>query len=179
MTPRVRRLLTSLLSQLTLQPRTSGSEVRCEEVRISGLSSTTHIYMVSSCPTQYQDSLTERRCRRDVSSDYSYHLDIPVTSLATGRVYRNIFCAVCHQDGDSVAQQKISVRCDNLDLADLCLSRQDLTAEKRYVPGTLRWETRLGPQENCTDQLYVIKVCQMNLVTNDYPRVHLYNNQGI
>ena len=83
MTPRVRRSLTSLLSQLTLQPRTSGSEVRCEEVRISGLSSTTHIYMVSSCPTQYQDSLTERRCRRDVSSDYSYHLDIPVTSLTT------------------------------------------------------------------------------------------------
>ena len=83
---------------------------------------------------------------------------------------------VCHQDGDSVAQQKISVRCDNLDLADLCLSRQEITAEKHYVPGTLRWETRLGPQENCTDQLYVIKVCQMNLVINDYPRVQQPRN---
>ena len=62
--------------------------MRCEEVRTSGLLTTTHIYMISSCPSLYRDTPTERRCRRDLSSDYSYHLDIPVTSLATGRVYR-------------------------------------------------------------------------------------------
>ena len=56
-----------------------------------------------------------------------------------------------------MAQQKISVRCDNQELADLCLSREELTAEESYVPGTLRWETRLGPGDNCTDQLYVVK----------------------
>ena len=71
---------------------------------------------------------------------------------------RNLYCAQCHGDGASVGQQRISVRCDNTELADQCLPRHQLTAEQHYVPGTLSWQTNIGPADNCTDQFYVIKV---------------------
>ena len=52
---------------------------------------------------------------------------------------RNIYCAECHADRDNLARQKISMRCDGLDLADMCgLQREDLTAESQYVPRYLR-----------------------------------------
>ena len=59
-------------------------------MRTSGLLTSSHIYMVSSCPPGYQDRRTEARCRRKVSEDYTYtyHMDLPVASLQTGRVYR-------------------------------------------------------------------------------------------
>ena len=53
--------------------------------------------------------------------------------------FRNIFCAECHGDRDNLAKQKISLRCDSLDLADQCgLEQEDLMAESNYIPGHLR-----------------------------------------
>ena len=112
--------------------------------------------------------------RRAGAGRYTHLLDIPVTSLDTGLVYRcplsarldvvfvtfapllllchktdknasvcrNIFCALCHGDAARLADQSVSVACDNWDLAQQCgLATRQLLRAGRYLPRHLRWDT--------------------------------------
>ena len=58
-------------------------------MRISGLLLERQIYMISSCPPGYPDTQTRERCGRSDREDYTYLMDIPVSSLTTGQVYRS------------------------------------------------------------------------------------------
>lgn len=136
---------------------TSG-HLTCEEVRVSGLLASRHVFMVTSCPRHFRGppSVAAQCARRPVGSGlYSYSLDIPVTSAASGRVYANLYCAQCHEDAGDLRPQRLSVRCDNTELASQCgLASPDLMTPASYVRGQLRWDTVLA---NCTPELYVVK----------------------
>ena len=80
---------------------TSG-HLTCEEVRVSGLLASRHVMMVTSCPRHFRgDESVSAQCARRPAGPglYSYTLDIPVTSAASGRVYANLYCAQCHEAG--------------------------------------------------------------------------------
>ena len=86
----------------------SRGHVMCQEVRVSGLLASQHVLMVTSCPRDYagpQSVVTQ--CSRS-SYSYSYILDLPVTSAASGRVFANLYCAQCHEEVTDVLPQ---VRC--------------------------------------------------------------------
>ena len=109
---------------------------------------------------------TASKCMKQaIPADYTYNLDIPVSSTGTGKVYVNIFCAICNNDGDSLHQQEVSIHCDNQDLQAQC-GLDTLTYLIRngtYVQNEHRWDTTLTTgvaPNNCTSQLYVIK-CQL------------------
>ena len=69
----------------------------------------------------------------------THHLTREKSWVILSRPTRNIYCAECHSDRDHLAKQKISVRCDGLDLANQCgLEKEDLMAESQYVPRYLR-----------------------------------------
>ena len=69
---------------------------------MSGLLASRHVFMVTSCPRHYggPHSVAEQCSRRLVTGLYSYSLDIPVTSAASGQLYANLYCAQCHQDAE-------------------------------------------------------------------------------
>ena len=84
----------------------SRGHVTCQEVRVSGLLASQHVLMVTSCPRDYagpQSVVTQ--CSRSSSSSYSYILDLPVTSAASGRVFANLYCAQCHEDASDLLPQ--------------------------------------------------------------------------
>ena len=84
----------------------SRGHVMCQEVRVSGLLASQHVLMVTSCPRDYagpQSVVTQ--CSRSSSSSYSYILDLPVTSAASGRVFANLYCAQCHEDATDLLPQ--------------------------------------------------------------------------
>ena len=59
-------------------------------------------------------------------------------------VCRNIFCALCHGDAARLADQSVSVACDNWDLAQQCgLATRQLIRAGRYLPRHLRWDTQV------------------------------------
>ena len=140
------------------------SKWMCVGTRIGGPSmGLQHYYMVGRCPHGYEDQITAAKCMKQaIPADYTYNLDIPVSSIGTGKVYVNIFCAICNNDGDSLHQQEVSIHCDNQDLQTQC-GLDTLTYLIRngtYVKNELRWDTTLTPgvaPNNCTSQLYVIK----------------------
>ena len=83
----------------------SRGHVTCQEVRVSGLLASQHVLMVTSCPRDYvgpQSVVTQ--CSRS-SYSYSYLLDLPVTSAASGRVFANLYCAQCHEDASDLLPQ--------------------------------------------------------------------------
>ena len=79
---------------------------------MSGLLASRHVFMVTSCPRHFRGphSVAEQCSRRLVSPGlYSYSLDIPVTSAASGQVYANLYCAQCHEDAeDSVVKNYLN-----------------------------------------------------------------------
>ena len=160
-------------------PPPRGPETACEEVRVSAALVTRHVSLVATCPPGHPAPGHVAGCgRRAGAGRYTHLLDIPVTSLDTGLVYRwpldtvrlddvfvsftrllsfchktdkknasvcrNIFCALCHGDAARLADQSVSVACDNWDLAQQCgLATTQLLRAGRYLPRHLRWDTQV------------------------------------
>ena len=77
--------------------------------------------MIGSCPPGYENRDVKSKCKKEVlDQDYTYHLDLPVGSNATGKVYVNIFCAICNGELKNIMVQKVNLFCDNQDLIDNC-----------------------------------------------------------
>ena len=91
----------------------------CGGVRIGGpFSGSKYYYMIGQCPTGYTDQNIIERCGKQVSrANYTYHLDMPVTSNSSGRTYVNIFCAICNNDHRNLYQHDVEITCDNHDLS--------------------------------------------------------------
>ena len=67
-----------------------------------------------------------------------------INRFKNASVCRNIFCALCHGDAARLANQSVSVACDNWDLAQQCgLGTQQLLRAGRYLPRHLRWDTQV------------------------------------
>ena len=172
------------------EPPPRGPATACEEVRVSAALVTRHVSLVATCPPGHPAPGHVAGCGRRAgpgAGRYTHLLDIPVTSLDTGLVYRwplsarldydfvsfapllslwhktdknasvcrNIFCALCHGDAARLADQSVSVACDNWDLAQQCgLATRQLLRAGHYVPRHLRWDT------------------QVDIVCRYYPQTH-------
>ena len=67
-----------------------------------------------------------------------------IKQIKNAFVCRNIFCALCHGDAARLANQSVSVACDNWDLAQQCgLATRQLLRAGRYLPRHLRWDTQV------------------------------------
>ena len=71
------------------EPPPRGLATACEEVRVSAALVTRHVSLVATCPPGHPDPGHVAGCgRRAGAGRYTHLLDIPVTSLDTGLVYR-------------------------------------------------------------------------------------------
>ena len=71
------------------EPPPRGPATACEEVRVSAALVTRHVSLVATCPPGHPAPGHVAGCgRRAGAGRYTYLLDIPVTSLDTGLVYR-------------------------------------------------------------------------------------------
>ena len=59
------------------------------------------VYMMSSCPTDWDDSYTRYHCEHPDTSYQDPVFDVPVTSNRTNITYHNRHCAWCHRDLDA------------------------------------------------------------------------------
>jgi hypothetical protein len=69
----------------------------------------TEVYMLSSCPAEWNDSSTRFHCEHPDTSYQDPLFDVPVTSYHTNITYRNRHCALCHLDLDAGATDFWSV----------------------------------------------------------------------
>jgi len=60
-----------------------------------------NVYMMSSCPAEWNDSFTRFHCEHPDTSYQDPVFDVPVTSYRTNITYRNRHCALCHRDLDA------------------------------------------------------------------------------
>merc|ERR1712223_1117423 len=81
-----------------------------------------HVYMISSCPSSYDDQRDIKSRCEGYSSLHTYHMDLPVEMKSKGQItYSNIFCALCN--GETLENVKPfwgDVSCNNLDIIDTC-----------------------------------------------------------
>ncbi|KAK2158721.1 hypothetical protein LSH36_165g08007 [Paralvinella palmiformis] len=64
--------------------------------RVIPIDQTAEIYRVEKCPTGYGDAFVREKCEDSHSLDQ--FLEIPVSGLQTGILYKNYYCAVCSGD---------------------------------------------------------------------------------
>ena len=78
----------------------------------------TDVYMMSSCPPEWNDSSTSFHCEHPDTSYQDPLFDVPVTSRRTNITYRNRHCALCHYDLDASTTEiwPIYFVCDNVGL---------------------------------------------------------------
>jgi hypothetical protein len=77
------------------QQRLGASFFSCESF------SDTDVYMMSSCPLDWEDGYSRYRCEHPDTTYSDPLFDVPVTSQLTNITYRNRHCAFCHQDLDA------------------------------------------------------------------------------
>ena len=99
---------------------------------------------------------------------YTYHLDLPVHSLASNTTYANYFCALCHGDAADLMRFNASVTCTNMDIVRTCGINvvRSVLGEENYSPGKLRWSKYLRGREfpdNCTHGASYPISCQMDI----------------
>lgn len=111
----------------------------CEDVPFRKQEESYSIYMISNCPSVWTDQDVAVKCQRNIQVDYSYMLDVPVTSKTTSITYVNVFCAICHGDVD-LTDVKIDVSCLTTSKEPLKDSKCDanLTSAK-YRRGKRQW----------------------------------------
>ncbi|XP_071520805.1 uncharacterized protein [Panulirus ornatus] len=93
------------------------------------------VYMVDGCPLGTSSQLAAL-CGGSVplsKREILYMIDIPVFSDRSGVVYRNIFCARCHNDAP-VHELNVSITCP-----ESRLSSPSQLSGMTYHPGELRW----------------------------------------
>ena len=105
-----------------------------------------HVYMVTGCPDGFGNEILIQKClANDIPrNEYTYHLDVPVRSESSGKVYSNIFCAMCHGDSENITKVAGHVICNNEDLIQACgiSVRNDILVPDFYNP-TTRTKLRL------------------------------------
>lgn len=67
------------------------------------------IYIVKSCPRDYEDAFVKEKCEDERAEDQFYQL--PVTGITTGVLYRNVFCAICAGDRN-VTFWTVKIECE-------------------------------------------------------------------
>lgn len=67
--------------------------------RISTKRKAIFIFIINTCPADYGDESIKSKCTAPSSSDDPF-LSVPISSEVPGRVYKNIYCAVCNRDAD-------------------------------------------------------------------------------
>lgn len=79
--------------------------------------------MIGDCPSTWVASSADKKgaeavaafCRRQVDSvdEFSYLMDVPVTSTATNRTYVNTFCARCNSDSEHLMNVVVALDCSD------------------------------------------------------------------
>ncbi|GFT55438.1 uncharacterized protein NPIL_533581 [Nephila pilipes] len=122
------------------------------------------VYMIDSCKSPYLPP--EPLCESDPRQEKDPFLLIPVTSLATGKTYKNYFCAICNEDTPS----------DQLELWDLQLQGATPKLNETEMP---RIRYSVYDWRTVDDDVYVypvakiprglesyVKTCPRDLVSN-------------
>jgi hypothetical protein len=96
------------------------------------------VYMMSSCPADWNDSFTRFNCENPDTSYQDPVFDVPVTSYRTNVTYRNRHCALCHRDLDAGATDVWSIYflCED---AWLNISNDELIRHLAYNTTTSSW----------------------------------------
>ncbi|GFU39276.1 uncharacterized protein TNCV_3811221 [Trichonephila clavipes] len=71
------------------------------------------VYMINSCPVNYEDDEVKRQCRNDNFSDPL--LSIPVTDISTRKSYLNRYCALCHNASPNSLKTWMTYFCEATD----------------------------------------------------------------
>ncbi|KAA0187432.1 hypothetical protein HAZT_HAZT009260 [Hyalella azteca] len=99
----------------------------------------TGIYMVGSCPSKYQDTDLEQQCLRTVAeTNYTYLMDLPVTSHRSNLTYVNYYCALCHDDANNLHRWNVSIKCARFPKD---VSMQQFLQKAKYRPGLRQWKS--------------------------------------
>lgn len=131
--------------------------------------------MIDVCPPDSEE-ITASKCSR-TSRPYSHHLDLPVHSAATNNTYKNIFCAICHNDSSRLTPFTVDIVCSNQNIIDDCglTVVEHILQDENYRPGALRWSKYLEAGDslnNCTTASYPI-VCSLSIRTDLPPHSRL------
>jgi hypothetical protein len=102
----------------------------------------TNVYMMSSCPPEWNDSSTRFHCEYPDASYQDPLFDVPVTSHRTNITYRNRHCALCHYDLDAGTTDAWSIyfSCDH---AWLNISNEMIINHLVYNTTTSSWVLNL------------------------------------
>ncbi|XP_035825749.1 G-protein coupled receptor Mth2 [Aplysia californica] len=69
-------------------------------LKFNSISKTDSVYVINKCPKSWDFPKYRELCGADVDLDVSkpgnFYLDLPVTGVKTGAIYRNLYCALCH-----------------------------------------------------------------------------------
>ncbi|MPC20307.1 hypothetical protein E2C01_013246 [Portunus trituberculatus] len=77
------------------------------------------LLMVGSCLPEYRDHPVERLCTQKVPpEEYTYFLDLSVTSKLTNTTYTNYHCAVCNNDASSLHAHTVTINCRTTQMAE-------------------------------------------------------------
>lgn len=130
---------------------------QCQPLITEGL---TNVYMITSCPDSFEDKSIKNKCILDPEEEHTYHLDLPVSSILDGRIFQNIFCAICNGIKlQNLTENSAIITCNNMDIIDSCDVdiREDILIPENYLQGTLSWTKHFGQQRNnCSDQDYFL-----------------------
>jgi len=101
-----------------------------------------NVYMMSSCPTEWNDSSTRFHCEHPDTSYQDPLFDVPVTSYHTNITYRNRHCALCHRDLDASATDAwyVDFSCQG---AQLNITNDELVRHLAYNTATSSWVLNL------------------------------------
>ena len=98
------------------EPPPRGPATACEEVRVSAALVTRHVSLVATCPPGHPAPGHVAGCgRRAGAGRYTHLLDIPVTSLDTGLVYRCLLYTVSRLDDVIVSFAPLLSLCHKTD----------------------------------------------------------------
>ncbi|GFU39288.1 SMB domain-containing protein [Trichonephila clavipes] len=87
------------------------------------------VYMINSCPVNYEDDEVKRQCRNDNFSDPL--LSIPVTDISTRKSYLNRYCALCHNASPSSLKTWMTYFCEATD-SNLNISWDNVTYSESH-----------------------------------------------
>lgn len=95
------------------------------------------LLMVESCLPEYRDHPVERLCTQKVPpEEYTYILDLSVTSRLTNTTYANYHCAVCNNDASSLHVHRVNINCRTTEIKKE-FTMQEFMSKAVYRPGSL------------------------------------------
>ena len=165
----------------------SGATVSCQ--RLPGvMTRQTQLYVVSRCPSSYNDTDVVRRCQLHASDnavDRFYRVPVVVQSDALRLTYRNVYCAACTAVNARPAFYVIEVRCRSLPVgANVSVASllQSSSCRVVYVAPPL-----VTPARTCLSHISrcdrrwaneaVADRCRRGAVSYVYAGVHVFRNR--